>query len=224
MWVKVSRKGDTVMMGFSGTGYKESIIKVFDTAGELVPDKDFAVENQSSSIPQAKISFHSTGKYKLTTKAKIKKYSSDRVTVQGLPFNDINKYTRMAEILLPTCLLASESKHNELNDIIFNLDEFPRKPLRCTISCMPKCDFERYFKDGNFKIVDTSTCEASAAIEIGNLIWVWTLRTSSYDNHATNKQFIIFIFGKILWPGHKYSLLNNVLARLNISLFELQRK
>lgn len=204
MWVRVSRKDGTVMMGFSGEAYKESVIKVFDTVGELTPDKDFVVENQNASIQQVKISFHPTGKYKLTSEAKIKKLSSDRVTVKGASFADIVKFTRMAEIILPKYLLVSELIPKEEKDIIFNLDEFSGKPLRCTISCMPRCDYERYFKDNNHKIVDTSTCEASAAIEVGHLIWVWTLRTSVNDSETTYKQFIIFVFGKILWPGHKY--------------------
>lgn len=202
MWAYVTKDG-SVLMGFYGDTFIESIEKIFDGRGELIPGKHFTVVTEEG-INYPKISFHTSGWYKLTQK--IKKIVTDRLTIMGLPLKSIKKPTRMLEILIPMNLKKTDKQPIQGKDAIIDITSFPMKPLRCTVSCMHLDEFTNFANTS--KIVDTSIIESSAIFEYDHQIWTWTFRISADDKTANVTKFTVFIPGRVSWPSKVKALLN----------------
>src|SRR5262249_7568510 len=115
MWVQMM-KDASIMMGFSGGQLQELILKIFEDGRELDPHKDYKVYD-SKMDSGGKITFHSSGWYKLTKNTKIGLDNEmDRVTVKGKKLSEIDEPTRMLEILIPSCLLLTTEKPVEGRD------------------------------------------------------------------------------------------------------------
>lgn len=194
MWADTGKDG-SVYMGLKTITSSGSIEKIFDPEGELLPGKDFNEINTIKTSNPTKISYHSSGKFKLETK--IKREFFDRVTVQGPALKDISEPTHMLEILFPANLKISKTTPHPQLDQIIDLTNFPSNPLRCTVSCMPSEQLANFLKN---KIVETSIIETTRAYEFNNLTWTWTLRISRDDKLAYETRYIFFLPFKIIWP------------------------
>jgi len=198
MWADVIKDG-SVLMGISGE-VVPSIEKIFDPKGELLPGKHFEIPNEKESVSSTKkkISFHTSGRYKLMQK--IKKLTTDRVTVAGLPLKDIVKLTRMLDILIPSHLTKSICEPVPNKDMIIDISNFPKKPLRCTISCMPIKELNNI---NSRSFVDTSLVESTFIYGYDNLAWIWTIRVSRNDEDETAHptKFYVLLHGKVIWPS-----------------------
>jgi|GEM_PF-5694608 len=130
MWADTASDG-SVMMGIYGELFKSSVEKIFTEESELNPGVHYDVVDAEIPINNSKISFHASGRYKLTSK--IKKSGIDRATIQGKPLDRIVNPTRMLEVLLPKNLQISKSKIREGRDFVIDISTFPCKLLRCTV-------------------------------------------------------------------------------------------
>lgn len=200
MWATTMKDGD-VLMGIYGNTCIESIEKIFDQKGELLPEKHFKLESYALETGHQKISFHRSGKYKLIHK--LKDFFSDRITINGIPLQDIVKPTRMLEIILPKYLKKATAQPNLKKDLIIDVSTFPEKPLRCTISCMQANEIDNFCKS---KIVDTSIMESSHVLVSDNTYWVWTMRVSKKDEISNDTKFILFLPGKVRWLSFSKSI------------------
>jgi hypothetical protein len=95
MWAQFNANGD-VYMGLTakGTGGLE---QVYDPNLGHVLARDIYAPQSNGSL---KLSFHSSGKYKLTGRMGLSEDSQDRVTVMGPPLAEIAAPRMMAEVLL----------------------------------------------------------------------------------------------------------------------------
>lgn len=196
MWAKTTNDG-SVMMGLPGNN-NESAIKVFDeTKGEMIPGKDFFTTSNDKG--QSKISFHKSGKMKLTNQllVSLNHNSWDRVTIDSKGFSGIQEPIRLLEMILPNQFKLF-TKNLDKECAIIDISRFPSGPLRCTISCLPENLYDHFSKN---PIVDTSVCEETLITKNRSLIWAWTIRISGEDKLINNgKTFYIFSPGNIIWP------------------------
>lgn len=191
MWANVGPDG-SVMLGFTFAGNEEVELVLDDKMGELRRPHILTLEN----VGQSKISFHSSGQYKLSSQMGKATDSVDRATVEGPKLADITEPRRMVELLLPKSLPKTSKSPGEL-DIVLDATSAPEMPLRCTISCMRKDYFEKAIKNDE-KFVDTSVWEYVHALEYENQVWVWTLRASRNDE-AYLDRIGIFLIGPVKW-------------------------
>lgn len=83
-------------------------------------------------------------------------------------------------------------------DIVIDISNFPDKPLRCTVSCLPVDSSEFFWRS---KIVDDSIIESTNMLECGGLAWAWTVRVSKNYEEAPKTKFYILLLGKNVWPS-----------------------
>lgn len=191
MWANVGPDG-SVMLGFPFEG-KEAVELVLDeTLGELRPPA--VVTNERVGHP--KISFHSSGHFKLTAEMGKTLDAVDRATIEGPKLTDISGPRRMVELLIPKMLPEATVKPNGL-DIVLDATSSPEMPLRCTISCMGKGYLASSLEKSE-KFVDTSLWEFTHALENDTHEWVWTLRGSRNDEIYPDR-IGIFLFGSVKW-------------------------
>ncbi len=165
---------------------------VFDRiAGDVRPPKIDAPK----TLEKPKVSFHTTGKYKLSSQVGWLPVSRDRATVVGPRLDEITTPRRMLEILIPEVLPVG-SKYSEAMDLLLNASEAPKVPLRCTISCMSRDEYER-LAGAQIKWVDTSIWEAWATLANERQAWVFTLRASNDTVYYPRLGF--FLFGNMKW-------------------------
>lgn len=200
LWANMSSDG-SVIIGFSERG-NETTHAIFDKErGELRPN-DF---KESVPIPNPKITFHPTGKYKLTTRIGLTEDSVDRCTVLGTPFINIIEPILLMEVLIPNKLRISTKQMGE-RDISLDASKFPQKPWRCSIFCMPKEHFYQVVEK-KLPFMSTSGIEATHALESDNLCFSFTLRVSQKDKIFPDKYYF-FIPGEIKW-GNRSGISNH---------------
>lgn len=185
-------KDGSIMIGFSERG-KESTHAIFDKERGELRAGDF---KESTPLSNPKISFHPTGKYKLTTRIGLTEDSVDRCTVLGPPFINVTEPILLMETLIPNRLKISEQSTCE-KDITLDAREFPKKPWRCSIFCMPKERFSQVIENKT-RFVSTSECEATHALESGELCFSFTLRVSKEDKIVPDKYYFV-IPGTVKW-------------------------
>ena len=185
MWTQFETNGD-VYMGLTADG-SGSLELVFDpNLGKLRAESIVAPQ----SVENLKISFHATGKYKLSGQMGLNRDSLDRVSVTGPRLADISEPRMMAEILLPAHL--PRATHGpSMYDISLDITPGSPPPHRCAILCMSK---ERYddVLQGKTKLVDTSEWECSDAFSDGSQVWVWTIRKSVNDKMIPRRYLVFF--------------------------------
>lgn len=191
MWVNIG-PDDSVMMGFQFEGQQQVELVIDGALGELRPPYIHAPK----LVSKPKISFHSSGQYKLDVLMGQHKCAVDRSTVVGPKLRDIIEPRRMAEILLPDALYPARSPPTE-RDIVLEATTAPALPLICTISCMAEDNFPDIVADG-VRVVDTSNWEATNALTSGTHVWAWTLRTSP-GHTVYPHRFIIGLLGDVKW-------------------------
>jgi len=191
MWANVGPDG-SVMLGFSFHGKEEVELVLDKELGELRPPAVVTKE----TIGRPKMSFHSSGHYKLTAEMGKNLDAVDRATIEGPRLTDIIDPRRMVELLLPKMLPEATENPTEL-DIVLDATSSPDMPLRCTISCMSKGRLASIVEK-NEKFVDTSVWEFVHALENDTHEWVWTLRGSRNDEVYFDR-FGIFLLGDVKW-------------------------
>jgi len=185
MWAQFESSGD-VYMGLTAEG-SGSLELVFDpNLGRLRPENIVAPQ----SFENLKISFHATGKYKLSGLMGLNKDSLDRVSVTGPRLADISEPRMMAEILLPTRLPRATRNPSE-HDITLDISPGPPPPHRCAIFCMPKQRYEEVLQRAT-KLVDTSEWECTDAFTDGLQVWAWSIRKSKNDNVPPPRYLVYF--------------------------------
>lgn len=185
MWTQFETSGD-VYMGLTAEG-SGSLELVFDpNLGRLRPENVVAPQ----SFENLKISFHATGKYKLSGLMGLNKDSLDRVSVTGPRLADISEPRMMAEILLPTHLPRATRNPSE-HDITLDISPGPPPPHRCAIFCMPMQRYEEVLQ-GTTKLVDTSEWECTDAFTDGLQVWAWSIRKSKNDNVPPLRYLVYF--------------------------------
>jgi hypothetical protein len=194
MWADVT-KDNSVVMGIYGSLFKPTIDKIFDEHEELLSGKHFEDLSAGTSTKNTKISFHASGRYKLISE--ITKTTTDRVTIQGLPLNEISTFTRMLENLISTNLEQATVSLRDSKDQIIDIADFPIKPIRCTVSCMP---LDQIGKLSASKVVDTSIIESSLVLDNSVQCWIWIVRVSGQDELQGETKFYLFIQGKVVSP------------------------
>jgi hypothetical protein len=194
MWANLG-PDESVMLGFPWPG-KQMVELVLDDVGELRPPRIVAKEE----IGEPKISFHPSGKFKLTARMGKTGDSIDRVTVDGPRLEEISEPRRMLELLLPAKLPQTDRGPTE-HDIILDTSSSPKQPLRCTISCVSNENVRGVLTSGR-PFVDTSIWESSAALQNQTHSWVWTVRASRNDE-VYLERIAIFIFGAPKWGSPK---------------------
>jgi len=186
----------SVLMEFLFEGKEKVQLVLDEELGEVRPTQIVTEE----SIGQLKISFHSSGQFKLMAKMGKSEDSIDRATIDGPPLKDIDNPRHMLEILFmrdwPLAIAQTTERDTE-RDIVLDATSAPNKPFRCTVSCMSRTRFEELLvKEHRF--VDTSVWETTHALESDTHVWVWTLRVSRNDEESPN-QFILFLIGPVKW-------------------------
>ena len=190
MWANVGPDG-TAMFCFVENG-KHLIETIFDEKlGELRPG-DFIEEKK---LNNPKISFHPSGRYKLSTRVGLSSDSIDRCTIIGIPLKEISTPRRMMEVLL-LGLLKKASTEPTKRDIVLDGTDFKKGPLRVTLTCLG--DEALQILPSFVRVVNTSMCEFSDGLEFDSLIWLFTLRISERD-HILPNHLRFFIPGIIKW-------------------------
>lgn len=179
MWADYSAD-HSVYLGLPWEG-KETLQAIFE-------EKPISTDNIITQEYQGKtkVSFHSSGNYKLESCIGHTIDSMDRITVAGPQLDTIKAPRRMAEILLPEILPTTRRVPTD-NDIVLDLSGKPVGPLRCSIFCLTK-DQSQTLKS---PLIDTSIFEISEALETNSHYWIWTLRQSKDDTEYPNKLFIM---------------------------------
>jgi hypothetical protein len=189
MWAIRTPDG-SIIIGFRFPGTGEAELISDPKLGELRQPDVFTVTGED----ELKISFHSSGIYKLTTKAGTDHTSIDRLTVIGSKLQSIIKPRRMSEILLPHAMPQAKKKITK-NDIALDATTAPPGPLRCLIHCMSKQNFN-IMEEKNIPSTTTSIWEYYSALESESHVWVWTLRRSANDSTYPNN-YKVCVFGNV---------------------------
>lgn len=191
MWANTTKDG-TVIIGMTETGKSTTSVIWDSKLGELTPGAFI----EAPPLENPKISFHPSGLYKMATRIGISANAIDRCTVVGKPLSEIDEPRRMMEVLIPDRLRISEVKPTE-HDIVLDATLFPKRPLRCTVSCMSATSFYNMI-NSHKRFVDTSDIESTGALETGSQIWTFTLRSSRNDTQVANI-YHIMVQGDIRW-------------------------
>jgi len=136
------KKDGSVYINIPHKGYVAKIEKILDKGNESYPDKDFLASKKYDS---SKISFHSSGIYKL--EHVITKHRKNRTTILGNKLSEIDDTTIMLEMYLPKNLIpySSEdlpSSNHQLIDIKQLHQDYPNKTIECVILCVGKTKWE----------------------------------------------------------------------------------
>jgi hypothetical protein len=103
----------------------------------------------------------------------------------------------MLEVLLPK-VLPDARRVPTARDIVLMADEASQGPLRCTITCMSKPEYQRIVESTDVRFVDTSEWESTGALENDSHVWTWTLRASKNDAHFSDKVRMVLL-GPVKW-------------------------
>lgn len=185
MWSEFDTSGD-VYMGLTAKG-SGRLEQVYDpTIGHVQGSDIYAPQ----SVGSLKISFHTSGQYKLTGLMGLSKDSLDRVSVTGPALADINKPRMMTEILLPVHLPFASRKPGQY-DITLDISPGPPPPHRCAIFCMSKQCYEEVLRQ-TIPLIETSEWECIDAFTDGLQVWAWVIRKSRNDNVQWPRYLIDF--------------------------------
>ncbi len=190
LWINVM-PDSSVVLGAAYQGKQTVNLVVDPEYGELRP-KDLVIEE---AWENPKITFHTSGQYKITAKVGLSEESIDRCTVVGQRLDSIER-RRMAEILVPNGLTLSDRKKSD-RDIELDATAFPKQPLRCTLWCCKKELFTEFMANPK-QVVDTSLYEHTNALELESKAWVFTLRTIGSDI-VLNDKFYFHLPGRMKW-------------------------
>lgn len=191
MWVTVG-KDESIYMGFSFKGVGK-IKKICEGQSDLYPNKEFATEDSADS----KISFHSSGLYKI--EPKIKKTREDRATVLGEELSSIDDPRIMLEIFFPINMVKSEKLPNsrdQIIDITGMREDFPNKQLRCTVLCIDSQKGRALLEASEGCLIHTSLVETRYAFEVNEKIWLWLVRIHEADCESGLNEYTYFLSGK----------------------------
>jgi hypothetical protein len=191
MWADVLGDG-SVAMGLLGDGVEEVEFAVDASRGEL-RKPDLVTE---AKLGRPKITFHRTGKYKLTGRVGLDASAVDRATVEGPPLAEISAPRLMLEVLLPRQLPEARLTPGPA-DIVLIVPEDNDLPLRCTVSCMGKVEYQMIETTGTV-FVETSAWESTGALENDSHVWAWTLRSSRNDKNFATKLYMMLV-GPVKW-------------------------
>lgn len=193
MWANFSTDG-SVLMGLTikGIGSVEQLLD--PKLGELRA-KDIIAPKSTKDL---KLSFHKSGRYKLSGEMGLNNHSVDRVTMVGPPLAEISEPRMMAEILLPANLARTVRSPSQY-DICLDILPGPPPPHRCAIFCMSREHYDRLLKEKS-KLVDTSEWECTDAFASDCQVWVWTIRKSVTDK-VIPPRYLLFFPGIAKW-GH----------------------
>ena len=136
MWADVT-SDQSVMIGLLGEAVEEVEFAVDQERGEI--RKPVLVTERR--LAQPKVTYHASGQYKLSGRMGLDSLNLDRATVEGPPLAGIAAPRRMMEILVPGALPPSRLVPTE-RDIVLTAPEGVG-PLRCTISCMAKTEYQQ---------------------------------------------------------------------------------
>jgi hypothetical protein len=199
MWADVLKDG-SIAMGLLADAIEEVAFAIDAVRGEIRAP-DLATER---ILGRPKITFHSSGKYKLSGRMGLDTATLDRATVEGPPLAELSAPRRMLEVLLPRKLPESRLTP-QAADIVVTADSDDELPLRCTISCMAKEEAQRILDRGsNTLFVDTSVWESTGALESASHVWTWTLRASGSDRHVPDRVYMMLL-GPVKWGGSQRS-------------------
>jgi len=191
MWAQFETNGDVyVGLTVKGSG---GIDLVYDPDLGKVLAEDLVAPQTDEDL---KISFHSSGLYKLSGRMGLNEDSVDRVTVTGPRLVDISESRMMVEILLPAHLPRT-TRRPSAYDISLDISSGPPPPHRCAIFCMPKQRYEEVLQ-GTTKLVDTSEWECTHAFTDGLQVWAWTIRKSVNDK-AIPSRYLVYFPGITRW-------------------------
>ena len=191
MWANVGPDG-TVLMGLGFEGEQQIELVIDRDLGELRPPNIQAPR----LVRKPKISFHSSGHYKLDVQMGLDPNALDRSTVVGPRLEEITGPRRMLELLLPAQLPIARECPSE-RDIVLDATTAPRTPLVCTVSCVSDARFPEMVAP-NVRIVDNSDWEFTHGLTSGTHTWAWTLRTSPVHTEFSDR-FIIHLLGEVRW-------------------------
>ncbi len=192
MWADVLSDG-SVKMGLLSAGTEDIEFAVDPIRGEVRrPD---LISEQRVGRPE--ITFHPSGKYKLTGRMGLQRDALDRATVEGPPLTAISAPRRMLEIVLPR-VLPEARLTPQAADIVLTAAAGDNHPLRCTISCMAKEEANRFVDSSGTFFVETSAWECTGALENDSHVWTWTLRSSRADQHFSEKLYMMLL-GPVKW-------------------------
>ena len=192
MWANVLTDG-SVKMGLLSDGTEEIELAVDPIRGEIRKPNLFTEQK----LGRSEVTFHPSGKYKLTGRMGLHREEFDRATVEGPPLAAISEPRRMLEVVLPR-VLPEPRLTPQAGDIVLTVAEGSNLPLRCTISCMAKEEATRFVDSSGVFFVETSAWESTAALENDSHVWTWTLRSSRNDQHFSEKLYMMLL-GPVKW-------------------------
>lgn len=194
LWADVGADG-SVMIGVPAKT-KSNLMLIMDAERDYHPQDLYTEEARDSE----KISFHSSGQYKMVGKVGKNKGSADRVTVRGPRLADIRAPRRMIDFMLPQEIISKTYRPTD-RDIILDAPE-EDQPLRVTVFCMSHKEFENLFdtetRELKMRFVSTSICESFHGLESKDHVWVFVLRVSKDDTEFPDR-LIIHLAGKPSW-------------------------
>ncbi len=185
MWAQFDANGD-VYMGLTAKG-SGGLEQVYDPNLGHVLARDIYAPQSNGSL---KLSFHSSGQYKLTGRMGLNEDSQDRVTVTGPPLAEIAAPRMMAEVLLPTRLQPT-TVWPSVYDLTLDISPGPPPPHRCAIFCMPKRCYEEVLQQ-TVPLVETSEWECIDAFTDGLQVWAWIIRKSKNDKVPWPRYLVYF--------------------------------
>ena len=193
MWADLMADG-SVMMGLLGEVLEE-VEWVADVRGEVRRPTLITEAKQGRS----KITFHPSGRAKLSVRVGVDRTMMDRATVQTPPLADIVTPRRMLEMILPAALPASTLAPTD-RDVVVSVRETDGKPLRCTVSCMALGEIQKV-ADAGVLFVGTSVWEETGVLANGSHAWTWTFRVSRDDQAvaATRSKLHMVLLGPVKW-------------------------
>lgn len=187
MWADMSSDGSVLLGLFGQAELRVEMVQDADL-GNVKPPRFFG----PALVGNPKISFHSTGHYKLTGKMGKTKATLDRATVKGPPLHEIASPRRMAEIVLPRWMPTGTRVPESSRDIVLDVTSRPTdRPLRCTIACMNQSSFDSLSTET--PMVGTSNWETTGGLANGSHVWTWTMRTSADDEHYPERVYIVLL-------------------------------
>ena len=182
LWATIS-KDKSVMIGFPFTNGEDFAFS--NSADTYILKED--IYTQSYHGP-AKISFHSSGVYKLNCKIGKSVDTVDRATVNGTALANIADREFMAEIIIPKDIPVT-SKTPTSKDMVVDIPADIGFPTRCSIFCT-RNDIHNTEKSKRF--MRDSEWEIPIPMENDTHTWTVVLRASRGDT-AANCMYIFFL-------------------------------
>jgi len=186
-------KDESIVMTFYG--YKKER-EFWIYSNDSVDPKEISIINEEIN---PKITFHRSGKIKLSSRISKDGKNYDRITADSLPLLETKKSRRIMDIFIPPKLVRAEKDAFDIKqDIILCADHMPNKQWRIALFCTEKSSFEAL---NTPHWVSTSEYEMYASLERANLVWTWVLRTSNSDEGRTdNLKYFIYV-DNLKWPA-----------------------